>query len=45
VVKAAQKFYVSPAHGEDEIRRTIEIFSDALSAAAERRHPDRRTRA
>ena len=45
VVKAAQKFYVSLAHGEDEIRRTIEIFSDALSAAAEQRHPDRRTRA
>jgi glutamate-1-semialdehyde 2,1-aminomutase len=45
VVKAAQKFYVSLAHGEDEIRRTTQIFSDALSAVAEQRHPDRRTRA
>ena len=45
VVKAAQKFYVSLAHGEDEIRRTTEIFTEALTAAAERRQSDRRNRA
>jgi len=38
VVKAAQKFYVSLAHGEDEIRHTVEAFSQALRTVADRRH-------
>jgi glutamate-1-semialdehyde 2,1-aminomutase len=38
VVKAAQKFYVSLAHGEDEIRRTVEAFTQALRTVADRRH-------
>ena len=37
VVKAAQKFYVSLSHGEDEIRRTVEAFKAALAAVAARR--------
>jgi glutamate-1-semialdehyde 2,1-aminomutase len=37
VVKAAQKFYVSLAHGEDEIHHTVEAFSLALRAVADRR--------
>jgi len=36
-VKAAQKFYVSLAHGEEEIRHTVEAFSLALRAVADRR--------
>jgi len=35
VVKAAQKFYVSLAHGEREVQHTIETFAAALHAAAE----------
>jgi hypothetical protein len=35
VVKAAQKFYVSLAHGEREAQHTIETFAAALHAAAE----------
>jgi glutamate-1-semialdehyde 2,1-aminomutase len=35
VVKAAQKFYVSLAHGEREVLHTIETFAAALHAAAE----------
>ena len=38
VVKAAQKFYVSLAHGEDEIRHTIEAFTQALRTVADRGH-------
>jgi glutamate-1-semialdehyde 2,1-aminomutase len=34
VVKAAGKFYVSLAHGADDVDRTIEIFAAALGAAA-----------
>ena len=37
VVKAAQKFYVSLAHGEDEIRHTVEAFTLALRTVADRR--------
>jgi glutamate-1-semialdehyde 2,1-aminomutase len=37
VVKAAQKFYVSLSHGEDEIRQTVEAFKAALAAVAARR--------
>jgi glutamate-1-semialdehyde 2,1-aminomutase len=35
VVKAAGKFYVSLAHGADDVDRTIEIFAAALKAAAD----------
>ena len=35
VVKAAGKFYVSLAHGADDVDRTIEIVAAALNAAAE----------
>ena len=38
VVKAAQKFYVSLAHGEDEIRHTVEAFTQALRTVAAGRH-------
>jgi glutamate-1-semialdehyde 2,1-aminomutase len=38
VVKAAQKFYVSLAHGEDEIRHTVEAFTQALRTVADRGH-------
>jgi glutamate-1-semialdehyde 2,1-aminomutase len=38
VVKAAGKFYVSLAHGADDVDRTIEIFAAALNAAAEATH-------
>jgi glutamate-1-semialdehyde 2,1-aminomutase len=38
VVKAAQKFYVSLAHGEDEVRHTIEAFTQALRTVADRGH-------
>jgi glutamate-1-semialdehyde 2,1-aminomutase len=34
VVKAAQKFYVSLVHGDAEVARTLEVFEDALAAAA-----------
>jgi glutamate-1-semialdehyde 2,1-aminomutase len=37
VVKAAQKFYVSLSHGEDEIRQTVEAFTAALRKVADRR--------
>jgi glutamate-1-semialdehyde 2,1-aminomutase len=33
VVKAAQKFYVSLAHGDTEVERTLEVFGAALEAA------------
>ncbi len=36
VVKAAQKFYVSLSHGEDEIRQTVDVFKAALGAVAAR---------
>jgi glutamate-1-semialdehyde 2,1-aminomutase len=36
VVKAAQKFYVSLSHGEDEIRQTVDAFTAALKAVADR---------
>jgi len=39
VVKAAQKFYVSLAHGEREIDETLEAFAGALAAVAERQTP------
>ena len=38
VVKAAAKFYVSLAHGDDEVRRTIQVFEQALEAVAQRKH-------
>jgi glutamate-1-semialdehyde 2,1-aminomutase len=34
VVKAAAKFYVSLAHGEEEVRRTIQVFEESLEAVA-----------
>jgi glutamate-1-semialdehyde 2,1-aminomutase len=37
VLKASQKFYVSLAHGDEEIGRTIEAFAGALEAAARMR--------
>ena len=37
VVKAAQKFYVSLAHGEDEIRHTVEAFTQAFRTVADGR--------
>jgi glutamate-1-semialdehyde 2,1-aminomutase len=37
VVKAGQKFYVSLAHGEHEIERSLDAFAGALQAAGERR--------
>ncbi len=36
VVKAAQKFYVSLAHSEVEVERTLEVFRAAFAALAER---------
>jgi glutamate-1-semialdehyde 2,1-aminomutase len=38
VVKAAQKFYVSLVHGEEEVDRTLQVFTAALQAVAERRN-------
>jgi glutamate-1-semialdehyde 2,1-aminomutase len=38
VVKAAQKFYVSLAHGDAEVARTLDAFASALEATA-RAHP------
>ncbi len=35
VVKAAQKFYVSLAHGDEDIARTLDAFRDALTACTE----------
>jgi len=40
LVKAAQKFYVSLAHGEAEVSKTIDIFSGALRAVAAQRRKD-----
>jgi glutamate-1-semialdehyde 2,1-aminomutase len=37
VVKAGQKFYVSLAHGDEEVARTLDAFAAALGAAGERR--------
>jgi glutamate-1-semialdehyde 2,1-aminomutase len=37
VVKAAQKFYVSLVHGEEEVDRTLQVFTAALQAVPERR--------
>jgi glutamate-1-semialdehyde 2,1-aminomutase len=37
VGKASQKFYVSLAHGDEDIRRTLEAFAGALEAAARMR--------
>jgi glutamate-1-semialdehyde 2,1-aminomutase len=39
VTKAAQKFYVSLAHGDAEVERTLEIFAEALGAVAEHAAP------
>ncbi len=38
VVKAAAKFYVSLVHGEEEVRRTIQVFEQALEAVAQQKH-------
>jgi glutamate-1-semialdehyde 2,1-aminomutase len=35
VVKAAQKIYVSLAHTEEDIQRTVQAFSAALQAVAQ----------
>src|SRR3990170_4469480 len=43
IVKASQKFYVSLAHGEDDVRQTTEAFAAALHAVAEQRPANRRT--
>ena len=40
ILKAVQKVYISLAHGEAEISRTIVVFNEALRAIAER-HPNR----
>jgi glutamate-1-semialdehyde 2,1-aminomutase len=37
VVKAAQKFYVSLAHTEEDIRQTVQAFTAALQTVAEQR--------
>jgi len=37
VVKAAQKIYVSLAHSEEDIQRTVQAFTAALEAVAEQR--------
>ncbi len=37
IVKASHKFYVSLAHGEAEVERTSEVFTDALAAVAGQR--------
>jgi glutamate-1-semialdehyde 2,1-aminomutase len=37
VVKASQKFYVSLAHGDEEIERTIDAFRGAFRTLAEQR--------
>jgi acetylornithine deacetylase/succinyl-diaminopimelate desuccinylase-like protein len=37
VVKAAQKFYVSLAHSEEDLQRTVQVFTAALEAVAEQR--------
>jgi glutamate-1-semialdehyde 2,1-aminomutase len=39
VVKAAGKFYVSLAHGDAEVRQTIEVFNAALQAVARADRP------
>lgn len=38
VVKAAAKFYVSLTHGDEEVRRTIQVFEQALEAVAQQKH-------
>ena len=37
ILKAAQKFYISLSHGEQEIRQTVEAFTAALRKVAEGR--------
>jgi glutamate-1-semialdehyde 2,1-aminomutase len=37
VVKAAQKIYVSLAHTEEDIRRTVQSFTAAFQAVADQR--------
>ena len=37
IVKAAQKIYVSLAHGEEEIQQTVQVFTAAFAAVAEHR--------
>jgi len=37
IVKAAQKIYVSLAHTEEDIQRTVQVFTAALEAVAEQR--------
>jgi glutamate-1-semialdehyde 2,1-aminomutase len=39
VTKAAQKFYVSLAHGDAEVEQTLKIFAEALRAVAEHAAP------
>jgi len=43
IVKASQKFYVSLAHGEEDVRQTTAAFAAALHAVAEQRPANRRT--
>lgn len=38
VVKAAAKFYVSLTHGDEEVRRTIQVFEQALETVAQQKH-------
>ncbi len=38
VVKAAAKFYVSLVHGDEEVRRTIQVFEQALETVAQQKH-------
>jgi len=37
LVKVAQKIYVSLAHSEEDIQRTVEVFTAAFEAVAEQR--------
>ena len=37
IVKAAQKIYVSLAHGEEEIQQTVQVFTAAFAAMIEHR--------
>jgi glutamate-1-semialdehyde 2,1-aminomutase len=38
VVKAAQKFYVSLVHGDDEVVRTLQVFEESMAAVAGTSH-------
>ena len=37
LVKAAQKIYISLAHSEEDIQRTVQVFTAAFEAVAEQR--------